>query len=115
MAAGMTLPSENIKEFRSCINRYAARMKAPKPEITIDCLLEPWELSPEIPQTLSYMEPFGAENPSPVFGLFGVLLEQVSPVGGGKHLRLTAVSYTHLDVYKRQEYADSRRNISDSQ
>ena len=89
MAAGMTLPSENIEEFRSCINRYAARMKAPKPEITIDCLLEPWELSPEIPQTLSYMEPFGAENPSPVFGLFGVLLEQVSPVGGGKHLRLT--------------------------
>ncbi len=89
MAAGMTLPSANIEEFRTCINRYASRMKAPKPEITVDCLLEPWELSTDIPRALSYMEPFGAENPSPVFGLFGVTLEQVSPVGGGKHLRLS--------------------------
>ena len=85
----MTLPSENITEFRKRINRYAARFKSPKPEITVDCLLEPRDLSTDMPAALAYLEPYGAENPPPVFGLFGVTLEQITPVGGGKHLRLT--------------------------
>ncbi len=89
VAAGMTLPSQNIDTFRVCINQYASRMKVPKPEITIDCLLELKELSPDLLDEYSYMEPFGAQNPSPVFGLFGVVLEQVFPVAGGKHLRIS--------------------------
>ena len=34
------------------------------------------------------LEPFGAGNPQPLFGLFRMRLEAVQPVGGGKHLRL---------------------------
>ena len=34
------------------------------------------------------LEPFGAGNPTPVFGVFGVTLIRITPIGGGKHLRL---------------------------
>ena len=39
-------------------------------------------------EVLGAMEPYGSGNPAPLFGLFGMRLESVTPVGGGKHLRL---------------------------
>lgn len=91
MAAGLTMPSENIEAFRLAINRYASArgVPMPVPALRIDCLLEPEELSLEIPRYVSMLEPFGMGNPSPLFGLFGVTLAEVTPVGGGKHLRLS--------------------------
>lgn len=90
MAAGLTMPSENIALFRQKINRYAAALPGgvPAPCLTLDCKLKPAGLSVEMPQSLSWMEPFGTGNPEPVFGLFGMKLEEMTPVGGGKHLRL---------------------------
>ena len=38
---------------------------------------------------LNILEPFGAENPQPLFGLFGMKITGIQPVGGNKHIRLT--------------------------
>lgn len=91
MAAGMSLPASNLGEFRRRINRYAASLSGPMPVplLRIDCVLKPEKLSVEIPQSLQVLEPFGTGNPFPQFGLFGVVITDITPVGGGKHLRLT--------------------------
>lgn len=91
MAAGITLKSENIEAFRKRINRYAAEHfpQMPTQTVTLDCKLNPAALSVSMAQSLTQLEPFGNGNPQPVFGLFNMDLSNVTPVGGGGHLRLT--------------------------
>ncbi len=91
MAAGMSLPSENVEKLRERINQYAASLGKPMPVqvLSIDCLLKPDKLSVEIPKSLKSLEPFGAANPHPLFGLFGMTIGDITPVGGGKHLRVS--------------------------
>ena len=91
MAAGITLKSENIEAFRKRINQYAAEHfpQMPTQTVTLDCKLNPAALSVSMAQSLTQLEPFGNGNPQPVFGLFNRDLSNVTPVGGGGHLRLT--------------------------
>ena len=91
MAAGITLKPENIEAFRRRINRYAAEHfpQMPTQTVTLDCKLNPAALSVSMAQSLTQLEPFGNGNPQPVFGLFNMELSNVTPVGGGGHLRLT--------------------------
>ena len=91
MAAGLSLSREQIEPFRKKINEYAASCDMPQPQLLIDCRLKPSALSPEIPKMLSYLEPFGTENPAPLFELAGMTIESITPIGGGKHLRLRLV------------------------
>ena len=90
MAAGITLPAENVPLFRERINQYAAQVcrEMPAPILRVDCRLNPSALTPEMPQSLQPMEPYGSGNPQPLFGLYGMELKQIIPVGGGNHLRL---------------------------
>lgn len=91
IAAGITLKPENIEAFRKRINRYAAEHfpQMPTQTVTLDCKLNPAALSVSMAQSLTQLEPFGNGNPQPVFGLFNMELSNVTPVGGGGHLRLT--------------------------
>lgn len=91
MAAGITLKPENIEAFRKRINQYAAEHfpQMPTQMVTLDCKLNPAALSVSMAQSLTQLEPFGNGNPQPVFGLFNMELSNVTPVGGGGHLRLT--------------------------
>src|SRR5699024_3101931 len=89
MAAGLSLRPENIERFRERINAYAAAHtpQMPMPTLTIDCILQPEQLTLEVTRSVKLLEPFGTGNPAPLFGLFGVRLQDITPVGGGKHLR----------------------------
>lgn len=91
MAAGITLKTENIDAFRKAINAYAAKRfpQMPTQSVVLDCKLNPAALSVSMAESLSVLEPFGNSNPQPVFGLFGMELIEITPVGGGGHLRLT--------------------------
>lgn len=90
MAAGITLKAENVPAFREKINRFAAKVcpEMPAQTLLIDCRLNPSALTPEMPQSLEPLEPYGSGNPQPLFGLYGMELRQIVPVGGGNHLRL---------------------------
>lgn len=90
MAAGVTLRTADIGLFRERINEYAkeACPEMPAPVLKLDCRLNPASLSPEMPRDLLRMEPFGSGNPQPLFGLYGMELQEIVPVGGGNHLRL---------------------------
>ena len=91
MAAGITLKPENIEAFRKRINQYAAEHfpQMPTQTVTLDCKLNPAALSVSMAQSLTQLEPFGNGNPQPAFGLFNMEISNVTPVGGGGHLRLT--------------------------
>ena len=90
MAAGLSMPPENLEDFRRTINAYAAENfpEMPVPVVRLECKLNPAALSVEMAKYISFLEPFGTGNPSPVFGLYGMELKQIVPVGEGKHLRL---------------------------
>ena len=89
MAAGLSMPTKNVAVFRKAINDYAASLPVmPVPSVSLDCKLNPAALSVEMPQQVKYLEPFGTDNPAPIFGLYEMRLKEIVPVGGGKHLRL---------------------------
>ncbi len=89
MAAGVTLKAENIGLFREKINGYAETVcpEMPAPVLRLDCRLNPASLSPDMPRDMRRLEPFGSGNAQPLFGLFGMELREIVPVGGS-HLRL---------------------------
>ena len=88
-AAGFSVEEHRIDEFRDAMNRYAAQIGDLIPELTVDCRLNPANLNLSAVDSLMYMEPFGASNPQPVFGIYGAVLTAVRPLAGNKHLRLT--------------------------
>lgn len=88
LAAGLELASKSVDAFRAAINEYAAQAEMPLPALRLDCRLNPVYLTLDMIDAVSGLEPFGAGNPQPLFGLFRMRLEAVQPVGGGKHLRL---------------------------
>ncbi len=89
LAAGFSVKNENIEAFRSKMNEYASLLPPFFPTLPIDLRLNPQGICPEILDSLSLLEPFGAGNPSPYFGLFGMKITAVKSIGGEKHLRLT--------------------------
>ena len=91
MAAGLSMPTENIPAFRAAINAYAASLPGEMPAQTVclDCKLNPAALNVQMAQSLQLLEPYGTGNPVPVFGLYQMCLKEIRPVGGGKHLKLT--------------------------
>ena len=89
MAVGFGIRRDKIEEFTEQINRYAAAHPVPRPVLELDCKLNPAQLSVDLARGLSLLEPFGAGNPTPLFGLYNMTLRDIRELGGGKHLRLT--------------------------
>lgn len=89
LAAGFGLKSEDIERFRKAVNDYAKTVEMPFAALNIDCKLRPQYISADLIPVIEELEPFGAGNPQPLFGLYGMTLSGISPIGGGKHLRLT--------------------------
>lgn len=87
-AAGVTLKSDDIEEFRRKINEYARTKDYVPPTLLLDCKLNPSALSLDLAFALQVLEPFGSGNKTPIFGVFGVKLERITPISSGKHLRL---------------------------
>jgi len=89
MAVGFGIRRESIEPFIQAINAYAAEHPVPAPTLQLDCKLNPSQLSVSLASGLSMLEPYGAGNPTPLFGLYQMTLRDIRELGGGKHLRLT--------------------------
>ncbi len=90
-AAGVTLNAANIDAFRVAINRYAAAKcpAMPTPQLEVAIRLRPEQVGVDKLVLLEALEPCGAGNPAPQFGLFRMTLDNIAAMGGGKHLRLS--------------------------
>ncbi len=88
LAAGIGLRSSDIDAFRKKINEYARDKEMPFAIQKIDCKLLPSSISLEMLNSMSLLEPFGAGNPQPCFGLFGVRIDDIAAISDGKHVRM---------------------------
>lgn len=88
MAVGLSLDSIKIELFRNRINEFAKSYDMPFDRLNIECKLNPAFISVDIVNSLSYLQPFGAGNPTPVFGLYNMSLVNIIPLSNNKHLKL---------------------------
>ena len=95
MAAGITVRRDRIDELRKKLGDYYREhpdkaVPALEPELLVD---DPALLTMESVQSLDLLEPCGNGNPRPLLYMENVLLQQITPIGNGKHLRLRAVKF----------------------
>lgn len=89
MAVGLSLESKNIELFRRRINEFAFNFgKMPYDSVKIDCKINPAYISTDLVSDMSYLEPFGAGNPTPQIGLYNMTLKNIIPLSNNKHLKL---------------------------
>ena len=92
LAAGFTIPEENIAAFRTRMNRYVRETcggELPVSSLQVDAPIAcPSDVTLAEVEELSRLEPYGAGNPRPVFALLGAMVDSVQSVGQGRHLKL---------------------------
>ena len=90
MAVGFSLDSIDVELFKEAIYEYADSMEEmPLPELKLDCKLNPTLLDVSLLDSIAVLEPFGAGNPSPLFGLYNMRIDDIKELSGGKHRKLT--------------------------
>ena len=91
MAAGLTIRRDRLEEFRERFAGIARQSLAPEdlgPEQRVDLELGLGQATSELERLMRYLEPCGAGNASPVFGVRGVRFTGRARVGSG-HLKGT--------------------------
>lgn len=91
-AAGVRLRPANVGGFRTAINEYAReifRTRDMTPEVMIDATVEPGEWGARFFDDLQRLQPFGSENPSPIFMMKNVTPSRPPRIVGQNHLRLS--------------------------
>jgi len=89
MAAGLTIRRDRLDAFRERFNGLVAGQLSPEelgPEQRVDIELPLREATDELERLGRHLEPTGAGNPGPVFGVRGVHFGQKRRVGNG-HLK----------------------------
>ena len=88
LACGLSISPQKIDEFRKRINEYAYTLPFVPPVLQLDCKLNPSALTVDLTESLKLLEPYGFQNQMPIFGVFGVTLQRITPLSNNKHLRL---------------------------
>lgn len=93
LAAGVTMPTSNIVEFRKRINKFYKNLKLvnqellllPKADVTADLS----EITEELVGLISQLEPFGIGNPQPIIKTNNLKVMNVRKMGTeGQHIKL---------------------------
>ena len=90
LAAGLSIHRNDLDAFRKALHEhYIANPPGPVPDLQCELLIGDSELlTLESVDAINYMEPYGNSNPKPLMCITGITLDQITPIGGGKHLRL---------------------------
>ena len=90
MAAGITVRADKVDALRQKLGEYyLAHPDANKPALEAELMVDSGELlTMECVESLDSLEPCGNANPRPLLYMEDAMLEAVTPIGGGKHLRL---------------------------
>lgn len=92
-AAGLELDADKLSAFRAGLIAHAQSTLTPddlRPQITIDAIGSPADITLEAVEALEELGPFGAENPVPSILMAGVELIAVAKLGKtGQHFKLS--------------------------
>ena len=90
-AAGLSLKESSYQDFKEAFEKQVTKTLKPEhkePEVIYDYVIDPSFISQRNFRILNRFEPFGPDNPEPVFRLNKVQLEAVRLIGSeGKHLK----------------------------
>ena len=90
-AVGFALPSNNVQKLREHLDAYARErltLADFEPLLEFDRELPLDRVTPELQRALCLLEPFGMENPEPVFSARAVRLMTPPQVVKDKHIRM---------------------------
>ena len=97
MAAGFSFDENKIKfeEFRKILNTTIAEFSQDvdfsKSEIDVDMVIEPEDVNIDLINTINKLQPFGSANPSPLFVVENLILNQFKMMGqNNNHLKIYA-------------------------
>ena len=91
LAAGLNIKRDKLRQFCRAFSEYYENNKPTElPTLCCDiCVTDPGILDMKGVDALSRLEPYGSGNPKPTMCILGARLDKVTPIGGGKHLRLS--------------------------
>ncbi len=92
-AAGVTLPTKNIKKFRKRVNEFYKSLNLMNQETyllpSVDATAELDEINEELVDLIVGLEPFGIGNPQPVIEINGLSVKNVCKMGDeSQHIKL---------------------------
>lgn len=95
MAAGITVHRDKVDELRRKLGEYYLAhpdrsLPALEPDLLVD---DPGLLSMECVESLDRLEPCGNSNPRPTLYMEDVVIDAITPIGGGKHTRMRALKF----------------------
>ena len=89
MAAGFSLAAEDLGDFIAAVRAYAKAVDMPFSKLKIDCPLSSEMIDIDFLRDIERLEPFGQDNPQPLFALFSVTLTGKQFIGRDRnHVRM---------------------------
>lgn len=100
MAAGLSLPEENVDAFRKAINEICDLTEADLvPKVRIDVPMPMDYVTMDLVREFSILAPFGKENTKPVFADKGVRIKRMWIMGKNRNvLRMSLVTSSGMPV-----------------
>lgn len=92
LAAGFTVKEENIPALKEALIHRAKRICSDAgyaPGLSVSAVLDVEQITLDLAHQLQKLEPYGMENPQPLFVTKEVLLEELMPLANVRHLRLS--------------------------
>lgn len=92
LAAGLTVKRENFEKFKKEITEYANSVLTDddvERKSVADREIYPEDITSDLVDQLSVLEPYGTANPTPVFFMRELTVTEISPISNGKHLRIS--------------------------
>lgn len=102
LAAGLTIKSQNIEAFRKKVNDCAESgftETSKTPTIMLDASIKVPYITMGTVYDINKLQPFGVDNPTPVFAVRNIKIHKISVMSEGRHLRMT--------LLKDGKYVDS--------
>ena len=87
MAAGMSIPNENIDEFRNRLNDVTTLTDEDViPKVSIDMGLNLSQINYDLIEQISLLEPYGKANPKPTFGMKKLKVVEANILGKNRNV-----------------------------
>lgn len=101
-AGGFTVKDGMTEKFDRMLQEYALANYSEMPVYSydIDYVLKPDEMTIRGIKGLEFIEPCGTGNDKPLFLINGALVEEVAPMGGGKHSKIR-LKYGNYKLYAK--------------
>lgn len=118
LAAGVTLAAEDIDEFRTEINKFSSSNELEFAKLNIDCRIKPRAFTVDAVKALKAFEPYGANNPAPLFAVTECKILDINSLSNGKHIRLKlkkedSVFYAVLFAVSKEDFSYSVGDVID--